>query len=209
MTSKDYRNTPYNKIGTDLAKKKRKIKKSLMKKGHRLTNYHSHFCNRHSKPNSEFRNIYNNKCAYCGLSINIISSSLFEIDHFICKKDRKTFKSNINDLNNIVLACYDCNHKKGGKYFNESDKKLFNVDNGSISNLYYRDQYYNILIRDSYKGNLTVQKFYKDMDFGNQLRRLDYLLDSMFDFYNKYKHELKNTGFHDCLLSLLEKRNLY
>ena len=61
---------------------------------------------------NDLRIDFQDMCGYCGKRVNI-SKNAFEIDHFI---PRSIDESKINDYNNLVYSCYQCNRKKHDKW---------------------------------------------------------------------------------------------
>lgn len=61
---------------------------------------------------NDLRIDFQDMCGYCGKIVNI-SKNAFEIDHFI---PRSIDESKINDYNNLVYSCYQCNRKKHDKW---------------------------------------------------------------------------------------------
>lgn len=71
------------------------------------------------KPKNNYRDYENDlridfqdTCGYCGKTVNI-SKNAFEIDHFV---PQSIDASRINDYNNLVYSCYQCNRKKHNKW---------------------------------------------------------------------------------------------
>lgn len=55
---------------------------------------------------------FQDTCGYCGKIVEV-SKSDFEIDHFVPKS---LAKSKINNYNNLVYSCKQCNRKKSNKW---------------------------------------------------------------------------------------------
>lgn len=59
------------------------------------------------------------RCQYCGKNVSLAT---FTIDHVIPKScGGKT------SWDNVVVSCYECNQKKGGKSLKDLNMKLFNL----------------------------------------------------------------------------------
>lgn len=104
----DYRNTLYCPKLTDLSSKKDFVKNAILKE-HPCTKDMHRYISNNSKPfKKDFVKAYNGKCAYCGVSIDIISLDKFEIDHIIPKKAERFEKSKANAgyIENLALSCY-------------------------------------------------------------------------------------------------------
>ncbi len=60
----------------------------------------------------DLRTDFKDTCGYCGKTTTITKNA-FEIDHFVPKS---IDESRINDYNNLVYSCYQCNRKKHNKW---------------------------------------------------------------------------------------------
>ena len=157
--------------------------------------------------NKQFRNIYNNKCAYCGISTDVISSELFEIDHFICEISFNGDSINAGKINNLVLSCKNCNRAKKDFIWNEIYSLKFNVDDESITELFYRDVDYSIKIEKEYITDNSIYNFYIKLKLNEEIRRLDFLLMNMYGFYNKYYEDKNIYRILEYIVLLQKKRN--
>lgn len=113
MKKTDYRNTIYNQYNNDILKQKEELNQKIKIKHPRLKIIYNKVKDRNSEFNQKFQEIYNCKCVYCGVNQDIMSSGLFEVDHFICKS---SFEGNLVEagvLSNLVLSCKKCNRAKG------------------------------------------------------------------------------------------------
>ncbi len=81
----DYRNTKYCNLKNDIVSEKKSLGERIQKEHPRVKIIYNQINKKGSEYNKKFRIIYNNKCAYCGITTDVISSELFEIDHFICE----------------------------------------------------------------------------------------------------------------------------
>lgn len=124
---------------------------------------------------------YNGKCAYCGVSTEIIPWKMFEIDHLIPKEADRFGKSKANAgyIENLVLSCYDCNRSKSDLEFHDQELHKIHPDKTEIIEAFIRDDNYYIRISEKKNGDKTIKEFYEKVDLGNQLHRLDYLLLNM------------------------------
>ena len=84
------------------------------------------------------------------LGIYVISSELFEVDHFICESSYSGDSINAGKINNLVLSCKKCNGAKKDFIWSEAYSPRFNVDDESITELFYRDEDYSIRIEREY-----------------------------------------------------------
>ena len=111
----DYRNTKYCPRITKLVEKKKDIKNAILEKHTRAQDMHKYISKNDEPFKEQFVKAYNGKCAYCGVSCEIIPLKMFEIDHFIPKTSVRFngSKAKAGCIDNLVLSCYDCNIEYG------------------------------------------------------------------------------------------------
>lgn len=127
-----------------------------------------------------FIEAYNGKCPYCGVSLEIIGWRQFEIDHFIPKESsRFTTKAQAGKIENLVLACYDCNRSKSDIELADEDYYKVNPDGPDICKSFVRDEDYYIRISENFSADDAVNRFYNQLGLGRQIHRIDYLLMNM------------------------------
>lgn len=178
---KDYRNTNYCPNYEKLGEKKRVVVEMVKKDHPRARDIHSYISKNDGKYKLPFCQAYNLKCAYCGVSFAILPKEMFEIDHFIYEKSSRFggSKANAGYIENLLLACHSCNHKKSSFEIKEDDVPFLHPDGNAIVHTFYRDEKYYIRISDDFKNNKTVSDFYEQVRLGKELNRLDYLLMNM------------------------------
>lgn len=137
----------------------------------------------------------------------MISSELFEIDHFICEASFNGDSINAGKINNLVLSCKKCNRAKKDFIWNEIYSSKFNVDDESITEVFYRDEDYSIKIENEYITDNSIYSFYRKLKFDEEIRRLDFLLMNMYGFYNKYSEDKNIDRILKYILFLQKKRN--
>ncbi|MBM6833947.1 HNH endonuclease [Megamonas hypermegale] len=210
----DYRNTKRSKILKYIVQKKENLECEVRDK-HPRSSIYKNISNKKDIYFKKFAEIYNYKCAYCGISSEIKELILFEVDHFKCKASFSDEEGGVKEagkLSNLVLACQPCNRKKREIVIDGMYKELLNTDNNEIKNIFYRDENYYIRISKEYVNDKFINSFYKKICFDADFRRLDYLLLEMNelieylnerkDINNKISSELKN-----CFIKLIKKRN--
>ncbi len=135
----------------------------------------------------EFMEAYNGKCAYCGASIKILPKSMFEIDHFIYEKAPvfNGSKAAAGYIENLVLACHSCNHQKSSFIIEDTDRQYLYPDTEGIQKAFIRDDQYYIKISKECNENGVVKDFYKQLNLGGEIHRLDYLLMNMIGMNSK------------------------
>lgn len=206
--SKDYRNTKYCEPLSQLADKKQKVVNDIVKEHRRARDMHKYISTNNSKHKTEFMKAYNWKCSYCGVSIEIIPRHMFEIDHFIYLKAQcfGGSKAAAGYIENLVLSCHNCNHSKNSLELPENMHKYLHPDSPKITETFIRDENYYIKISDKMKDNPTVIEFYEQLNLGNELHRIDYLLMNMKWLYNNLKDKHSNCSKLIEAIDLLHTR---
>lgn len=177
--AKDYRNANGCPALVDVAGKKDALESKIRDEHKRVQIIYNSIRDKHGEYFDIFSKIYNCKCAYCGISVGIIDMRLFEVDHFVCEA---SFPNDIHGraisgkASNLVFSCYSCNRGKGNLLIDEGHRRLLNPDNGSIANVFFRDDDYYIRIKKDFCDDQTIEDFYQSLMFGSEFRRLDYLL---------------------------------
>lgn len=171
----DYRNTEYCSILQDLDSKKKALNDEIRKNHPTVRIIYNKVKENDKCYKVKFMEIYNYKCSYCGNSIDNISSTLFEVDHYICESSFDS-KEIAGRIENLVLACYDCNRSKGSLLIKEGYIDTLNPDLEHIKNVFFRDDHYYIQISEKYKHDDFINQFYEKLKLGYQSRRLDFCL---------------------------------
>ncbi|MDN4601498.1 HNH endonuclease [Paenibacillus sp. F6_3S_P_1C] len=188
---KDYRNTSLNYYDFTIGERKANFLRKLRLEHPRVRNIYSHIKNRTNKFNLVFRELYFEKCAYCGLSTQVVDSSRFEVDHVIpisvIQLDLGHTADKLNAIENLVSSCQMCNRAKTNFYCEEADFEVLHPDNEFLREVFERTEEYSIIVSPKYKSNEAVKEFYGKLKLGSQLKRLDYLLMEMKDFCDKYE----------------------
>jgi len=158
--------------------------------------------------NKDFCAIYNCKCAYCGVSMDILPATLFEVDHFVAESLFED-KEKAGEVKNLVLACYQCNrNKKAFEISGEYIKKL-NTDDGEVAKIFFRDDKYYIRIEKDFAEDETIKGFYNQLQLINQTRRLDYLLSNMQGLHKRLEGTSKGRKLAEAIVILQRKRNKF
>ncbi|WP_158700710.1 HNH endonuclease [Bacillus paralicheniformis] len=207
---KDYRNTSYKNDDFTLGNKKLVFMKKFKTDHPKVRNIYNTLKNRTNKYNSEFRRIYYNKCAYCGISTQVIDSSRFEVDHVIplstLKINLDYSRDKINGIENLVNSCQMCNRGKRDFYCDEENLKILHPDYNCLPQIFYRKKDYSIDINEDYGKNSVIIEFYRKLKFDNQLRRLDYLLMEMKDFCDIHEGEAIINDIQKLIFKIESKR---
>ena len=204
--TKDYRNTQYCPTLENVTDKKQELQNEIEKNHPKQRNMYNKIHDRKSPYNQKFAEIYNRKCGYCGVSMDVLPVQMFEVDHFIAES-RFGNKDEAGKVENLVLACYQCNrNKKDFGLVDEYTEKLC-PDEGEISNVFYRDEDYYIRIKDDYKDDETIKEFYDKTKLIHQTRRLDYLLMNMKGLHRRIMGTDQGGKLAEAILFLQEKRN--
>lgn len=207
----DYRNTVFCPKLKEISHKKKNVE-NLIKTDHpKSIDMHQYLSRNNDKYKNEFIKAYNRKCAYCGVSSELVSRDNFEIDHFISKKYFSN-KAKAGKIDNLVLACHLCNHRKGD-FFIPSDKiNNLHPDKCGITKCFKRDDEYYIRIAERFDDD-TIKGFYEKLDLGSELRRLDYLFMNISGLLNQIRNNINfNNDLSDIcwqlykILSILRDR---
>lgn len=176
----DYRNTKYCPLLDNLQQKKDNIVKVVKNKHSKAVDMHTYISNNNGPFKIAFIKAYNEKCSYCGVSLDLIPKSLFQIDHFIFKKSPEFngSKAAAGKIENLVLSCNICNHNKSSFSIPKSERVKLHPEQ-NICTTFYRDENYYIRVAKRFNSNETVNEFYKTLKLGSEIHRLDYLLMSM------------------------------
>ncbi|MBR3834309.1 MAG: HNH endonuclease [Lachnospiraceae bacterium] len=206
----DYRRTKYCPVLIDVKEKKKKVE-ALVKDEHPYAqDMHTYISDNSEKFKLDFLKVYNGKCAYCGVSVDLIKKNEFEIDHFLYEKAPK-FKSkkDAGYIENLILACHDCNHNKSSFWIEENYFDELYPDGEGIKNTFIRDDNYNICINDEYKEDQYIKDFYDKIRLGSELHRLDYLLLNIIGLQEQCKdNEEFYAGLGMIKNVLMVKRNI-
>lgn len=207
---KDYRNTSFVYYDFSLGSKKSDFIKKFKIQYPRVRNVHSTIKKRENIYNIEFRKIYHEKCAYCGISTQVIDSSRFEVDHVIpasiLKQNLGYTYEQINGIDNLVNSCQMCNRGKTNFFCDESNYMLLHPDNNHLPKIFERKEDYSIEISTEYANNAIIKEFYIKLKLNNQLRRLDYLLMEMKDFCDKHEGEVIINEIQKLIIKIENKR---
>ena len=206
--SADYRNTEYCPELCKLTEKKSAVKDAVLKVHSRARDMHTYISDKNAPFKRQFAEAYNLKCAYCGVSIGIISMGMFEVDHFIPKKAARfnNSKAKAGYIENLVLSCSDCNRRKGDFECLDEDLDKINPDGSQILNTFVRDDEYYIRINDKLRGNKVVSEFYERVGLGNELHRIDYLLMNLHGLCDKVRDNMSAYGTLKYIIGVLQKK---
>ena len=154
----DYRRTRYCPQLIDLEKNKKSVVDEVLKDHPRAEDMHNYISSNEGRYKSLFIKAYNGKCSYCGVSLALISKRMFEVDHFIYEKSPK-FKSKkyAGYIENLVLACQDCNRNKSSFIVDDASFESLYPDGDQITLSFIRDDMYYIRIPDTASSNPTVK----------------------------------------------------
>ena len=203
----DYRNTKYCDLKNNIVSEKNSLEKKIKKEHPRVKIIYNQINKKGSEYNKKFRIIYSNKCSYCGITTDVISSELFEIDHFVCETSFNGDSIKAGEINNLVLSCRKCNQAKSDFQWNEEYSSMFNVDDGSIAKLFYRAEDYSIRIEKEYITDSVICSFYNKLKLSEEIRRLDFLLMNMYGFYYKNSNDSRIKIILEYIFFLQRKRN--
>ena len=136
----DYRRTKYCPELVDIKEKKKKIEALIKKEHPHAQDMHTYISDNSEKYKLKFVQAYNGKCAYCGVSIDLIKKNEFEIDHFLYEKFPKfKTKKEAGYIENLILACHDCNHNKSDFWINEPTWVQISGDIDTFTNMIWNN----------------------------------------------------------------------
>ena len=182
----DYRRTRYCPQLIGLEEHKKAVVAEILKDHPRVEDMHTYISKNDERYKSLFMKAYNGKCSYCGVSLALISKRMFEIDHFIYEKSPKfRTKKEAGYIENLVLACQDCNRNKSSFVVDDEYFAKLYPDGDQITSSFVRDDMYYIRISDAVSNDSTIKAFYEQLKLGSEMRRLDYLLMSMLGLQSK------------------------
>ncbi len=204
---KDYRCTQYCSSFETLPQRKPALLKEIRKAHLRAKNIYSIVSKSGTEEHRAFYDLYNNKCAYCGCSINVIPAQLFNVDHIKPKADKATPANKLNAIENLVLACRTCNAGKSDFWFEELSNE-WSPDGEGLATIFVRDDLFNILIGSEYTDNENVKTLFEKLRLGEQHRRLDYLLMSIYGYVRILPEDSeKRQALLEVGRTLQDKRN--
>lgn len=206
----DYRRTKYCPELVDIQDKKKKLERKIKDAHPRAQDMHTYISDNSDVFKSMFIQVYNGKCAYCGVSVDLLQKNIFEIDHFLYEKSsRFTSKKEAGYMGNLILACHDCNHNKGSFGIEDEQYDKLHPDGEGIKESFIRDEQYYIRISDKNKDNRCIGEFYKRLKLGSELHRLDYLLINIIGMQRNHKDNNKLcSGLGKILDIVRAKRNI-
>lgn len=206
----DYRRTKYCKPFDGIEERKKKVKQSVLKDHPKAKDMHTYISNNSTKYKLEFMEAYHFKCAYCGVSIDLIPKATFEIDHFVNQKsERFDSKKDAGTIENLVLACHDCNHSKNDFEVSESNEDDLNPDKDGIVSNFSRDAMYYIVLSESGMTKQSITSFYEKLHLDSEIHRIDYLVMSMVGLQRVLKEKGKEYAELSNAINILKsKRNL-
>lgn len=206
----DYRNTVYCPQYLNIGDNKEKLVEKIRKSHPRARDMHAIIHPNDSEFKDDFMNIYNYKCAYCGASIEVVSRTEFEIDHYIYEKSKRfAGKADAGYIDNLVLACHNCNHDKSSFEFPDEKYHDLYPDEEEIKNTFVRSADYYIKVSDEKKDDIIVKAFYEKLHLGSEIHRIDYLLMSMMGLQENIKDNQEACSqLGQAIKKLHTKRNI-
>lgn len=203
--AEDYRVTPFCPAFNEIQAKKGDLVQLIRQKHPRAIDLHAIISPNNSEYKIPFMHVYNCKCSYCGVSIDIIPKDNFEVDHYIYKKNTAKFKTvtQAGTIENLVLACRRCNHHKSSHTVPDEFLDTLHPDSEKIKSVFIRNNNFGISIAEEYIDSPVIRAFYDKLQLGQEVHRLDFLLMEM----------LGRQKSGDCTLGqaiaiLQKKRNL-
>lgn len=203
----DYRNTKYCPSLEELENKKNYIVEMIKTDHKRAIDMHTYISDNSDKYKMEFIKAYNGKCSYCGVSLDLIPKSSFQIDHYIYQKsdEFQGSKARAGTIDNLVLSCDKCNHNKSSFPIPISDREKLHPDKG-LGKTFYRNEEYYICVNKEHQTNSTIEDFYNKVKLGNEIHRLDYLLMNIIGLQQKLNSEHPAYSQLGLAIEILKKK---
>lgn len=205
----DYRRTRYCPELLDVKERKNIIVKLVEKNHPHAEDMHNYVSDNSDIYKKTFMQAYNGKCAYCGVSADLLPKNVFEIDHFLYEKAPcfKT-KKEAGYIDNLVLACHDCNHRKSSFWIEKEDYEKLHPDGEGIKKSFVRDELFYIRVNNEEIESAGIIQFYDKLQLGSELHRLDYLLMNIIGMQRKYQdNDIIYAGLGRLFDVLRKKRN--
>lgn len=206
----DYRRTKYCDPFDGIQERKEKVKQSVLKDHPSAKDMHTYISDNSTRYKHEFMEAYHFKCAYCGVSVDLISKAEFEIDHFVNQKSKRfATKKDAGTMDNLMLACHDCNHSKNAFAITEENEDDLNPDKETVLKYFCRDNMFYIRMTDVGKDKQSIIEFYDKLHLGSEIHRIDYLVMSMIGLQKALKNKgLDFSELSNAISILQRKRNL-
>lgn len=210
----DYRLTRYCDDYHDINERKQELEALIRRECPQTRIIYNKIRNRELRYIDDFMQIYNFRCAYCGVSNRVLMNvHLFEVDHFICESSFSGSSKGVDSgcISNLVLSCKCCNRDKSNLTWSTKYNQLLHPDVGALKHIFVRDDGYYIRIAKTYESDDVILGFYRQLKLGSQKRRLDYLLIEMIGLKEHFDEKNPNSGRLDllesCIELLLRRRN--
>lgn len=208
--SGDYRVTEYCPEFDNILTKKAGLVEMIRKKHPRRRDLHCLISPNDSEYKIPFMEVYNCKCSYCGVSIDIIPKDNFEIDHYIYKEDKEKFSTaaDAGYIENLVLACRRCNHQKSSFAIEDDFLEILHPDSDCIKTVFERSESYDIVISKEYIKSPTIIAFYNQLKLGQEVHKFDYLLLKMMGQQKSAASSDKYRALGEAISLLRQRRNM-
>lgn len=206
----DYRVTEYCPEFDSISAKKVGLVEMIRKKHPRGRDLHRLISPNDGEYKIPFMEVYNCKCSYCGVSIDIISKDNFEVDHYIYKENKEKF-STVADagyIENLVLACRRCNHQKGSFAIEDDFLEILHPDSDRIKAVFIRNESYDIVISKEYIESPTILAFYNQLKLGQEVHKFDYLLLKMMGQQKNVESPDEYRALGEAISLLRQRRNM-
>ena len=204
----DYRRTPYEGPAEDVKANKKIVEQHIKQDHAKAIDMHELLRKNDEPYKLEFIKAYGGKCAYCGVSIELIDALQFEIDHFIPYTDQRRFKTkkDAGYMDNLALSCYYCNRKKHEYSISDEYLKILHPDGENIKKCYIRNDEYYIKVNPDMEADMDVVGFYDKLCLGVEMHRLDYLLMRMMGLQEKHQEDERLNEKLGTAIDLLKKK---
>jgi len=204
----DYRINGTADTFRNIAEQKKVLAAAIQKKHPKTKQVYGKIRDKNLAFNGTFRQIYLKRCAYCGISTEVIDRNQFEVDHFVPQAQDKT-KVDVHAITNLVSSCRECNRKKSDFRIDNQYIELLHPDKQNIRQVFARTETFQIKINEQYLSDDLICKFYEQLQLGSFARQIDFLIMEMKQCLarNTNWSDKKRAGYQALLLKIISWRN--
>ena len=203
----DYRVDKFKNIDFSHIRDKKNNFMTMFRTNHKTAKRIYNFVGRSKDYHNSFKDTYESRCVYCGADYSFLNRLNFDIDHYI-PQDSNYNLNYLHGISNLAYSCRSCNAKKLAFCSSKLENQiLLHPDNNYYPDLFYRNSSFKICINDSYKSNQDVVTFYKQLELGNNEKRLLYLIMLLNDFLEEKPINEKEKKARKILELAKEKFN--
>ena len=204
----DFRVTEFESPLGDIKAKKDIFLNEVFRKKHPRTQKHYDYVSKAEIKAGFGRLVYNEKCAYCGVTVDIQGVDNFEIDHFLNEAHNEGWDG-VNKVPNLIYSCRECNRQKGDFDIPPSHAGKLDPDSSEYATLFERNDSFGICVSDDYADDSVVTGFYDRLMLWHARKSLDYMLMVLDGWLkaNKGRQDVLYLDLLNVYHEMLNKRN--